>query len=308
MIETQRAYEVNSKMISADRRDAQICQPEPLRPRHELLAGLARRSRSPSPRSRSRRARQGAIPAGKTQPSRFRRHASARRRPPPRRRTARSSRPTTAMPRCTGRARAPRRRSADDRAGRADQRVQVGELQARPRRRLRPDPADAPARFACSIRPTPSISGNRNFNGTGTADQANALSGEVTVTVAEVYPNGTMLVQGQKRVTLNRGDEWVQIHGHRPHRRHRPRQPRALDPRRRCAHHLYRQGRRRPRRAARAGCSRFFQIVSPVLRPEPHDPHHASPSSPPALAAPPRRGASGCKDLGALPAASAPTS
>ena len=50
------------------------------------------------------------------------------------------------------------------------------------------------------------ISGGRNFNGAGAADQANSLSGEVSVTVAEVYPNGTMLVQGQKRVTLNRGD------------------------------------------------------------------------------------------------------
>jgi flagellar L-ring protein precursor FlgH len=58
-----------------------------------------------------------------------------------------------------------------------------------------------------------SISGGRNFNGAGTADQANALSGEVSVTVAAVYPNGTMLVQGQKRVTLNRGDEFVQIKG-----------------------------------------------------------------------------------------------
>ena len=58
-----------------------------------------------------------------------------------------------------------------------------------------------------------SISGNRNFNGQGQTDQANSLSGEVSVTVAEVYPNGTMLVQGQKRLTLNRGDEWVRIKG-----------------------------------------------------------------------------------------------
>ena len=58
-----------------------------------------------------------------------------------------------------------------------------------------------------------SMSGNRNFNGKGTADQSNSLSGEVSVTVVEVYPNGTMLVQGQKRVTLNRGDEFVQIKG-----------------------------------------------------------------------------------------------
>ena len=58
-----------------------------------------------------------------------------------------------------------------------------------------------------------SVSGSRNFNGSGSADQANALSGEVSVTVAAVYPNGTMLIQGQKRVTLNRGDEFVQIKG-----------------------------------------------------------------------------------------------
>ena len=57
------------------------------------------------------------------------------------------------------------------------------------------------------------VSGARNFQGQGAADQSNALSGEISVTVAAVYPNGTMLVQGQKRVTLNRGDEFVQIKG-----------------------------------------------------------------------------------------------
>ena len=58
-----------------------------------------------------------------------------------------------------------------------------------------------------------SVSGNRNFNGGGTAGQANSLSGEVSVTVARVLPNGTMEVQGEKRVTLNRGDEFVRIKG-----------------------------------------------------------------------------------------------
>jgi flagellar L-ring protein precursor FlgH len=57
------------------------------------------------------------------------------------------------------------------------------------------------------------VSGQRGFNGQGAADQSNSLSGEVSVTVAEVYGNGTMLVQGQKRVTLNRGDEFVRIKG-----------------------------------------------------------------------------------------------
>lgn len=55
--------------------------------------------------------------------------------------------------------------------------------------------------------------GSRGFNGTGTADQSNSLSGELSVTVAAVFSNGTMLVQGGKRVTLNRGDEFVQIKG-----------------------------------------------------------------------------------------------
>lgn len=58
-----------------------------------------------------------------------------------------------------------------------------------------------------------SASGTRNFTGSGSADQANSLTGQVSVTIAEVYANGTALVQGQKRVTLNRGDEYVRIKG-----------------------------------------------------------------------------------------------
>lgn len=58
-----------------------------------------------------------------------------------------------------------------------------------------------------------SLGGGSQFAGKGQATQANALSGEVTVTVAEVFPNGAMLVRGQKRLTLNRGDEFIQIAG-----------------------------------------------------------------------------------------------
>ncbi|OQW39558.1 MAG: flagellar biosynthesis protein FlgH [Proteobacteria bacterium SG_bin5] len=57
------------------------------------------------------------------------------------------------------------------------------------------------------------LGGNRGFKGGGQADQSNSLSGEMSVTVAAVYPNGTMLVQGTKRVVLNRGDEFMQIRG-----------------------------------------------------------------------------------------------
>ncbi len=57
------------------------------------------------------------------------------------------------------------------------------------------------------------MGGNQSFKGKGEVAQSNALSGEVSVTIAEVYPNGTMFVRGEKQLTLNRGDEHVQISG-----------------------------------------------------------------------------------------------
>ncbi|MFZ2995902.1 flagellar basal body L-ring protein FlgH [Sphingobium sp.] len=58
-----------------------------------------------------------------------------------------------------------------------------------------------------------SMGGQNAFTGKGNATQSNALSGEITVTIAQVYPNGTMLVKGEKALTLNRGDEYIQISG-----------------------------------------------------------------------------------------------
>ena len=107
-----------------------------------------------------------------------------------------------------------------------------------------------------------SMSGNRNFNGQGTADQANSLSGEVSVTVAQVFGNGTMLVQGQKRVTLNRGDEFVQIKG-LVRIADVDRDNRVLSTRVADAQIAY-TGKGDVARASRQGwLSRFFQVVSP---------------------------------------------
>lgn len=53
----------------------------------------------------------------------------------------------------------------------------------------------------------------QSFAGQGTAAQSNQLSGEITVTVAQVMSNGTMLVRGQKLMKLNRGEEYIQISG-----------------------------------------------------------------------------------------------
>jgi flagellar L-ring protein precursor FlgH len=107
-----------------------------------------------------------------------------------------------------------------------------------------------------------SASGTRNFQGTGSTDQSNALSGEVSVTVAEVYRNGTMLVQGEKRVTLNRGDEFIRIKGIV--------RVADIDPSNRVAStrvadaRIAYTGKGDVARASRQGwLSRFFQTISP---------------------------------------------
>jgi flagellar L-ring protein precursor FlgH len=57
------------------------------------------------------------------------------------------------------------------------------------------------------------VAGDQSFDGKGQAVQSNSLVGEISVTVAEVYPNGNMLVRGEKLLTLNRGDEFIRISG-----------------------------------------------------------------------------------------------
>jgi flagellar L-ring protein FlgH len=58
-----------------------------------------------------------------------------------------------------------------------------------------------------------SIAHNRNFSGDADADQSNSLEGNITVTVAEILPNGNLIVRGEKWITLNRGDEFIRISG-----------------------------------------------------------------------------------------------
>ncbi|AEI37515.1 MAG: flagellar basal body L-ring protein FlgH [Zymomonas mobilis subsp. pomaceae] len=56
-------------------------------------------------------------------------------------------------------------------------------------------------------------SSSQNFKGSGTTGQSNSLSGEITATVARVFPDGTMLIRGEKIMTINRGDEHIRISG-----------------------------------------------------------------------------------------------
>lgn len=49
--------------------------------------------------------------------------------------------------------------------------------------------------------------------GSGTANQAASLDGAVAATVVQVLPNNSVVVQGQKRLTLSEGSETIRIIG-----------------------------------------------------------------------------------------------
>lgn len=55
--------------------------------------------------------------------------------------------------------------------------------------------------------------GSRDAKGDSQAGQSNSLTGSITVTVAEVLPNGILSVRGEKWMTLNTGNELVRIAG-----------------------------------------------------------------------------------------------
>jgi flagellar L-ring protein precursor FlgH len=57
------------------------------------------------------------------------------------------------------------------------------------------------------------IKTTKDFKGEGAANQSNSLRGDISVTVVEVLPNGNLRVRGEKRVTLNQGDEYIRLSG-----------------------------------------------------------------------------------------------
>lgn len=54
---------------------------------------------------------------------------------------------------------------------------------------------------------------NRSFDGEGDAAQSNQLEGSITVTVSEVLPNGNLVIQGEKWVKINQGQEYIRLRG-----------------------------------------------------------------------------------------------
>lgn len=58
-----------------------------------------------------------------------------------------------------------------------------------------------------------SLGSEHEFSGDSSSDQSNNLDGTIAVSVVEVLPNGNMIVRGEKRMTLNQGNEYVRISG-----------------------------------------------------------------------------------------------
>jgi flagellar L-ring protein FlgH len=79
--------------------------------------------------------------------------------------------------------------------------------------------ASAPSMFGIAASaftgqsPTTTLQSSKEFKGAGSADQSNSLSGNISVTVVDVLPNGNLSVRGEKRVTLNQGDEFIRLSG-----------------------------------------------------------------------------------------------
>lgn len=58
-----------------------------------------------------------------------------------------------------------------------------------------------------------SLDGTQQFQGDGSSSQSNSLDGSITVTVIDRLPNGNLVLQGEKWLTLNQGDEYIRITG-----------------------------------------------------------------------------------------------
>lgn len=58
-----------------------------------------------------------------------------------------------------------------------------------------------------------SLSNSRDFAGDGNSTQSNQITGTVTAQVVQKLPNGNLVIQGTKELTLNQGNELIQVQG-----------------------------------------------------------------------------------------------
>lgn len=52
-----------------------------------------------------------------------------------------------------------------------------------------------------------------DFKGDSKSNQSNSLSGNISVHVLRVLPNGNLMIRGEKWLTLNKGDEYIRLTG-----------------------------------------------------------------------------------------------
>ena len=58
-----------------------------------------------------------------------------------------------------------------------------------------------------------SASAEQSFTGSGSSNQSNSLTGLISVHVVRVFGNGNLEILGQKKLTLNNGDEYIRVSG-----------------------------------------------------------------------------------------------
>lgn len=79
------------------------------------------------------------------------------------------------------------------------------------------DPINGPGGTPLNILGMPNfqldLDGQNDFEGDASANQSNNLSGNITVTVVQVTPNGNLIIRGEKWLTLNNGDEYIRLTG-----------------------------------------------------------------------------------------------
>ena len=68
-------------------------------------------------------------------------------------------------------------------------------------------------RTAAEISAKLAASSANKFAGSGTSAQSNSLTGQVSVHVVRVFQNGNLEILGQKKLTLNNGDEYIRVQG-----------------------------------------------------------------------------------------------
>lgn len=74
-------------------------------------------------------------------------------------------------------------------------------------------PKRAPLAATTNLNLSANLDSGNEFKGDGGSTQKNTLSGNISVTVTEVLPNGNLIIRGEKIIGINQGSESVRLSG-----------------------------------------------------------------------------------------------